>query len=190
MLFYFLMLLGTPQLFAQAPCPAWGGQPKGSRLGNLNVAKNRSVVKPARKPMEVPLSDLLGNFSTPDSARYKNGTYVYTSGIVVFPPEERGPESCNCNQATKKTGDMHIYIGLNPDDEKEDCVVVEITPAYKLKHPDYATTVAKGMHVKVTGFILYDFEHKGNAKNTCKSCSNVWRKTCWEIHPVTDIREE
>jgi hypothetical protein len=35
--------------------------------------------------------------------------------------------------------------------------------------------------------MFFDEEHKGSAKNTCKTCEHVWRKTCWEIHPVTKI---
>jgi hypothetical protein len=151
------------------------------------MAKNRDVTRPKKKAMEISLADVLGNFKVADSTRYHNGDYVTTSGIIVG-TAEKGPESSNCKTATKKTGDLHIYLGLTPDEDLEDCMVVEITPAYKAKHKNYAKDLEKGAHVKVSGYMIYDFEHLANAKNTCRSCKSVWRKTCWEIHPVTEIR--
>lgn len=172
---------------ANAQCPPWGSAPKGSREGNLNEAKNRSIAKPAKRPTEISLSDVLGNFKMADSTRFHDGGYVYTSGIVVA-AQEVGPESYNCNMAKKGSGDVRVFLGLSPDDDKDECMVVEITAAYKKKHKNYAELLNRGARVQVTGYMLWDFEHTANAKNTARTERNVWRKTCWEIHPVTEMK--
>jgi len=88
---------------------------------------------------------------------------------------------------SKKDGDVHMYLGLKQNALKKNCIVVEITPAFKKKHPDYAALLTKNAMVKITGFLLYDFIHEKDAVTTCASCDGAWRKTCWEIHPVTAV---
>ncbi len=185
----FAILLSSAISYAQ--CPPQGSEEADSRLGRINILKNRSVTPSGRHtPLFMQLSDILGDYTGQDSSRFHNGTYASTTGYITS-YEERGPESCNCDEASKSahTGDVHIYIGATPDAPKKECMIVEITPAYKLLHPDYGDKLIKGNQVKVTGFLLYDFEHKGNSANTCTSCKLVWRKTCWELHPVTDFTE-
>ena len=111
-----------------------------------------------------------------------------TDGYLVR-QDEQGKERCNCNLATvrEKDGDIHMYIGLVPDAAIKNCMVVEITPEWKKQNPEYDIKSMVGKKIKLKGFLLFDYMHKGNATNTCESCSNTWRKTCWELHPVTDI---
>ena len=190
-LFLFAGLVFSPSLRLYAQCPPEGNEPADSRLGKLNKAKNRSALPPhGHNPIEIPLTGILGSIDEPDSVRYHNGAYVVTVGYITS-YEEKGPESCNCDEGNKtdRTGDVHIYIGLSPDGPKSECMIVEITPAYKLLHPGYASELEEGKRVTIMGYMLYDFEHKGNAANTCTSCKKVWRKTCWEIHPVTDLEK-
>lgn len=42
--------------------------------------------------------------------------------------------------------------------------------------------------VDVTGWLMSDLEHVGNAENTNAAGKRLWRKTIWEVHPVTAIR--
>jgi len=172
------------------PCQPWGSAPVGSRRGNLNELKNHAAVPPADSAQDLELSSLLATPHGEDSDRFKNGTYVYTEGYLVSHKEE-GAESCNCKEATaeQKNGDVHIYIGQSPDAPKSDCIIVEITPAFKRLHLDYNNLLIAGEHVRITGYLLYDFEHVSNAVNTCKKCTSVWRKTCWEIHPIVGINK-
>ncbi len=189
--FIYLFVLLIASLFSYAQCPPQGSEPADSKIGRINIMKNRSVTPSGRHtPLTMQLSEILGDFTGQDSSRFHNGTYATTTGYITS-YEEKGPESCNCDEGSKSahTGDVHIYIGLSPDAPKRECMIVEITPAYKLLHPDYGDKLIKGNQVKVTGFLLYDFEHKGNSANTCTSCKLVWRKTCWELHPVTDFTE-
>lgn len=46
----------------------------------------------------------------------------------------------------------------------------------------------KGHKVKVCGWLLYDEEHKSQSFATNPSGDKNWRASCWEIHPVTDIK--
>ena len=102
--------------------------------------------------------------------------------------DEQGPESCNCGRASKreKDGDVHMYLSVKTDDEKKNSMVVEITPAFKKKFPDYEMYLEKNIKLRVYGYLFYDTEHEGNAFTTCQRCRSVWRKTNWEIHPITE----
>lgn len=175
---------------AQNPCPNYGNATK-PREKKLNIAKNRSVtVSQSKKAEYIPLNHLITTKRKEDSALYTTGMYAYTEGFLIS-FEEEGPESCNCNTASikAKNGDVHMYLGLIPNAPKKNCIVVEITPKYKKKHPEYATQLIKGKKVRIFGYMLYDFLHRGQSFNTCKSCNGIWRKTSWEIHPITAIEE-
>lgn len=170
------------------PCPKYGDATTPDKK-KLNVFKNAGVtVSASRTPETLPLKNLLPSGKRKDRNLYLDGAYVVTEGYLVS-FEEEGGESCNCQKAkkSKKNGDVHMYVGLKKDALKKNCIVVEITPAFKKKHPDYATMLEENSKVRITGFLLYDFIHEKDAINTCSSCSGAWRKTCWEIHPVTEI---
>lgn len=173
---------------AKGQCPA-SGNATSQKEQQLNRGKNRNVVPPSTSPEILPLNRLINSGRREDQNLYRNGAYVQTEGYLIS-AEEQGPESCNCGLARKaqKNGDVHIYIGLVPGAPKKNCIVVEITPAYKKIHPDYKNTLVLNGRVKISGFLLYDYLHRGNAVNTCTGCGHVWRKTCWEIHPVLRIQ--
>jgi hypothetical protein len=46
-----------------------------------------------------------------------------------------------------------------------------------------------GKKVKITGWLLFDEEHTENSYNINPrgKKKTIWRATCWEIHPITDI---
>jgi hypothetical protein len=47
----------------------------------------------------------------------------------------------------------------------------------------------KGKWVEVTGWLLFDSMHVDGAKNTNPGGGDAnWRATCWEIHPITDMK--
>lgn len=180
-----IFYLISSESFSQ--CPSYGSATDEAHQ-DLNRGKNKSMITPDQSPVFLPLRNLITSKKRNDINLYRNGAYIYTEGYLIS-AEEQGPESCNCNKASiaKKNGDVHIYLALVPNAPKKNSIVVEITPAYKKKHTNYSEPLQPGTRVRVEGFLLYDFEHKGNAVNTCINCGNVWRKTCWEIHPVTSI---
>lgn len=155
----------------------------------LNTAKNRSVTVPDQDPTRIKINMLINRGRRDDRDLFLDNAYVEITDGYLIRQDEQGKERCNCNLASEreKDGDIHMYIGLVPDAPIKNCMVVEITPAWKKKHPEYNIKAMVGKKVKVRGFLLYDYKHTGNAVNTCESCANVWRKTCWEVHPVTEI---
>ena len=65
-------------------------------------------------------------------------------------------------------------------------MICEITPKYIGRDTiDFKSKIGK--KVRITGYLFYDLEHRHNAINTCNTCTNVWRASCWEIHPVCKI---
>lgn len=194
-----LLLLATINSIGQCPpdfkCPREGRKRDCSPITsikdrNLNIAKNKSSAIPDRWADYWAIDELIDLPDEEDKDLYNSGDFMYTEGYIISFIEE-GPESCNCYQASKakKTGDVHIYIGLRPDAPKSECVIVEITPEYKLLNPGYEDQLVKNARVRVFGYLLYDHQHRANATMTCSSCTQIWRKTNWELHPIVYMEE-
>lgn len=168
-------------------CPP-SGNGKTTKEKHLNILKNHSARIPVKQSQVLPLNLFITRSHKPDSSKFKEGAYVTVEGYILDFAEE-GPESCNCNKGSKskKTGDVHIALALSSKSKKSNCMIVEITPSFKKLHPDYQKYLVEKSKVRITGYLVYDYLHEANAATTCGSCTNVWRKTCWEIHPITKI---
>jgi hypothetical protein len=198
-LLFVIAILFSAFSFAQQ-CPPEGRAKSGSTPLDdsekaLNKAKNRDVPIPSGYAGYWDISDVINAAKHNDRADFTKGQYVYLEGYLIAFTKEKG-ESCNCYRADhnqEKYGDVHIYIGLTKNAKKKDCVVVEITPKYKQVDPEYLSFLqqAKGTQVRVFGYLLYDYKHEPNSANLCTTCTGtgVWRKTCWEIHPVVAIEQ-
>lgn len=80
--------------------------------------------------------------------------------------------------------DYHLWIGDGPFALKNTTVIAEITPRWKVVHPEWKLKMFNKLakqkaQVRVTGWLLWDQEH---ASEVSKS-----RGTQWEIHPVTQF---
>jgi hypothetical protein len=184
----FVLLLIAHATFSQ-DCPK-SGSAKRDKEKKLNIAKNKSVtVSSSKIPVFIPLDSLVTTVKQEDEDWFENGTYVYTEGYLINAIEEGG-ESCNCEEgnASQKTGDVHMYLGLTKAAKTKNCLVVEITPAFKKKYPDYEKYLTLKKKIRVTGYLLYDFIHRKDALMTCKKCTKIWRNNCWEIHPITKLK--
>lgn len=173
----------------QPPCPKWGSATK-PKEKKLNIAKNKSItVSSSKIPDFVPLDSLISSSKQEDSTWFTVGRYIYTEGYLINAIQEGG-ESCNCGQAdaTLKTGDVHMYLGLTKTAKPKNCIIIEITPAFKKKYSNYENYLTPKKKIRVTGFLLYDFIHRTNAFMTCKKCTKIWRNNSWEIHPITKIQ--
>jgi len=118
----------------------------------------------------------------------------YVAGVL-----EGGSESVNCHTNSEAYKDTHIELALNPNEtDKSKYIVVEVTPQVRQRESaagrDWSTGTLKkellGHKVKITGWLLFDAEHVGNAINTNPDGSRIWRATVWEIHPITSIEVE
>lgn len=191
----FLIYGCTGNTQTNSECPPEGKEkPNAKRQLNkkekeLNVLKNYDVEINNSNAVFWNLDNILNSPRHDDENEFNNGRYVYAEGYIID-TEEQGPESCNCHNgdADLRTGDVHIYFSNNTDAEKSECIVVEVTPKYKKLHPNYETQLIKNKKIKIYGYLLYDYIHERNSVNKCKTCGkNVWRKTCWEIHPIVKI---
>ena len=180
--FFVLSALG------QNPCPK-SGSATTQKQKQLNVAKNKSVtVSSSMTPRFMLLDSMISGTKQEDKDWFTVGDYIVTEGFLINAIEE-GPESCNCGNADAKlkTGDVHMYLGLTKTAKPKDCVIIEITPAFKKKFSSYENFLTPKKKIRVTGFLLYDFIHRRDAKMTCTNCGKAWRNNCWEIHPITKI---
>lgn len=197
----FLFLLLINELCYSQNCPPGGKTKTGgspdSEMEAFNKRKNKSAREPDKNPKPISFSALKsGNGRKNDRNYWLEGAYVELSGAYLIDYKQQGGESCNCYEAdnNKSKGDIHINIGTKYDIQNENnnyYVIIEITPSYKKLHPDFLEELQelKGKKIVVRGYLFYDYEHERNSINYCESCSDkgVWRKTCWEVHPVTYI---
>ena len=181
----FTLLLLTLSCSAQEifhDCPMTGDA-KSDRVAVADSLKNRYVEPTNITP--ITLDTMLK--STENNLDQNQGVSV--EGYVVL-VKDGSLETCNCHSKIYK--DIHIELVMDSTDtDKSDGVIVEVTPRFKDKHPDWTTALLKklilGHKVRITGFLFYDKEHENASKNTRSNGKHDWRGTCWEIHPITNI---
>lgn len=176
------VLLGS---FCWSQCPTYGTA-KNANDKRRNELKNRAI-DTSKKATFVPISRFLktGN----DTARFSDTMYVYTEAYLVD-YKMGDPESCNCKSDSSINWDFHLELGSRVNSASKNCMVAEITPlGKKAMGMKSIRQLAKykGKKVRIYGYLLFDDEHEKNSVNTCKTCTHVYRKTAWEIHPVTKI---
>jgi hypothetical protein len=172
---------------AFANCPSIGDS-KETSVWILDTLKNRTVA-PASVNPEITLQSILA--SGDDSSRFDQIVGATITGYVVA-VKRGGLESCNCH--SKINRDWHIELGATPDAKPTERVIVEITPRFPVVCDPGGFQIGNpreliGHRVQVTGWMFFDEEHKQNARNTNPKGTDLWRATCWEIHPVSAIRK-
>ena len=155
------------------------------REQGLNLLKNRGT-KPTRIKRSITLDSLVGAKEETD---LDPKTAVEIVAFVADVKDGEPFESCNCGRDDLK--DIHIDVVAKEADKnnKKKYVVFEITPRFIGDLGDFATVrdQIEGKWVKFTGWLTYDYKHRGNASNRKKS-GNIWRATAWEVHPVTAFK--
>lgn len=184
---------------AQTPCPIKGDK-SNLKFEHLDSLKNRSHVG-NQIDTTVTLAKILAKGE--DSKRFKSSQYVCLTGYVIL-VKEGGLETCNCHgfkdiehkepmtkDEQKQVEDIHIELAMKLSDGATQAVIVEINRFTKLIHPEYTVANLKKLllNQKVTleGWMFFDEEHTQNAVNTNQTGTNLWRATCWEVHPVLII---
>ena len=200
----FLVLCAFAVLVENSTCPPEGRERPGKRPLTeeeklFNTKKNRSCEEPGTEPQQLTIEQLLqGKTAVNDSDDWKEGTYIEISDAYLVDFKTQKGESCNCYEGdtAEHKADLHLNIGRKgslASKNNDEYMVVEITPHYKALHPGYKAELdsLKGKQITVRGYLFYDSEHWYNSVNYCRKCTGtaVWRKTCWEIHPVTYIGE-
>lgn len=186
---------GTFDPFVARNCPPQGNARSQHNQGQDRL-KNR-ITEP--EPADIDLSVTLEDFMRPgnDVTRFSNNRAV-TIVAYLRSAQGTGAESCNCDVSDESLTDTHMNLVAGPLDARKP-VIAEITPVWRLIHQhdgleDWSSQaiIAKyeGKKVRITGWLFFDDFHIDEADNTDpgdhKGKKN-WRRTCWEVHPVTSI---
>jgi len=178
---------------ASAACPPEGTGPT-ARSRALNRLKNRDAA-PATAQIDRAIT--LGAMVAPgpDRSRFSPHRGAIAEGYVdaVY---VGGIESANCGATSPAGRDTHIELSLDPEHSRPDQrVIVEVTPRWRrtvsAQGRDWSTAALAAAltrhRVRVTGWMMFDYDHASESLNTRRPGKTVWRATAWEIHPVTDI---
>jgi hypothetical protein len=176
-----------------ANCPPTGDATS-AQVKALNVLKRRMTTP---TPQDIDARVTMQALVAPgdDTNRWddERGATIegYVAGVKVG-----GVESVNCHTKDPAYRDTHIELTLEPlANDESTYVIVEVTPQVRQemakKGVDWSTAslhkTLLGRWIRVSGWLLFDVEHKPNARNTASGGAHIWRATVWEIHPITAI---
>lgn len=174
-------------------CPM-EGDARSQPVRALNLLKNRIVPPmPEQIDPKITLTAILA--SGYDIGRWKVKEGATITGYV-YDVKPGGIETVNCHARDWADRDTHIELVLNAMQAGvTQRIIVEVTPRWRAimasKGIDWSTRTLRdkllGRWVIVTGWMLFDVEHKDQAENTAPGRLRNWRATAWEIHPVTAI---
>jgi hypothetical protein len=126
-----------------------------------------------------------------DRARWSEQRAAAIEGHVVA-VQPGAIEFANCLSFTDR--DTHIDIALVPDAPPTERVVLEVTPPMRewarQRGLDWSLPALRalvGHRARIEGWLLWDLEHVDESENTNPTNSGNWRRTAWELHPVTAI---
>ncbi len=188
--------------FLVADCPAVGCAGDSEQQQRINRSKSR--VRSPRADEVVPAITLAAMLkpSADDRTRFRIEQGARVRGYVRH-VWQGGVESGNCRVTDVAIRDTHIdlYIDTDPARDGTERVIVEVTPRTRAlaaaRGLDWSTAALKrdlvGHWVEVEGWMFYDEDHCNETANTRRlGCGGpggeVWRRTGWEVHPVTAIR--
>ena len=175
-------------------CPQGGDKPV-LRYMKADSLKNRYTVP--NKYNEIKFQEMYSMKYT-DKTHSQNEA-VYLHGYVIE-VKNGGSETCNCHTKDTKWFDTHIVISNDINDkDASHGIVVEITPRLRgvvaqnfgVTWNQFDTKFIRnkilGHEVTVYGYLFNDEEHKTNSVADGGK-GNLWRGTCFEIHPVCEIK--
>ena len=157
----------------------------------FNALKNRTTLPTAEDfDPRVTLQSMLAPGD--DRRRWQHTRAGAIEGYIVR-VDDAGPESANCFSGSRR--DAHIEVALRPDPPPNERVIVEITPLVRdraaARGLDWSTATLRseltGRRARVEGWLLYDDEHDSESENRRPGHRGNWRRTAWELHPVTAI---
>lgn len=159
----------------------------------LNRLKNR-VATPVTR--DIDSTATMGALLAPgdDRGRWSERRAATVMGYVRD-VKVGGVETVNCFAKTPDHRDTHIELVTDPEDGARLPLIVEVTPWWR-RHAasgganwstDSLQALLRGRWVRVTGWLLFDTEHKHQAENTAPGRVGNWRATAWELHPVTGM---
>jgi len=184
-------LLATLWLTLALNCPSAGIALTG-RARTLHRLKNRtSVPVDADFDQRISLDELLKPGD--DTTRWSIERAARIEGYVVAVAYAR-PEATNCFNPCRR--DIHILLARQKDANKNECVVLEVTPNFRdwatKQGLDWSEATLHGQLVghwcEFEGWLYFDVGHTDQSENTAPGNPSNWRATAWELHPVTKFR--
>ena len=114
------------------------------------------------------------------------GVAVSVGGYISRVKKQHGGggEATNCHFNRVNFVDVHVALVESIGDGEKEAIVVEPTPRFYAKNPSWVFTKLKALEdtddpVRISGWTLFDPNHKNHM--------GKYRKTLWEIHPITKI---
>jgi hypothetical protein len=89
--------------------------------------------------------------------------------------------------------DIHINLARTADAPVTEQVVMEVTPPMQdwARSQGWDWSAAKlerdlpGRWCRFEGWLFFDLTHAGESENIAPGRFGNWRRTAWEIHPIT-----
>jgi hypothetical protein len=149
----------------------------------LNNNKNRTDLPGDSDYVEAKWDDLANLPS--DRVNDFQGAPVSVIGFLSHQVKvENGGESTNCHLHADPEVDWHIYLTKSPAQGIKDALIVETTPRTRPSHKWTTAMLSPFVNsqtqVRISGWLMYDFEHVG--------VIGTQRATVWEVHPITRIQ--
>lgn len=117
--------------------------------------------------------------------RYEGAAVQVVGYLVALKPQTSGSgESTNCHMKRSAEVDWHVAIVERQGDGEAMSIVVEPTPRIRVDHPNWTVGrltpwLDSPDPVRISGWLMFDPAHRNHLGR--------YRKTLWEIHPVTRI---
>jgi hypothetical protein len=177
-----LVVLIVVWLVLALNCPSVGiALTKNAR--NLHRLKNRTALPQATDfDSGVTLDALLQPGE--DRTRWSTDRAARVQGEVIDVAYAR-PEATNCYNPCRR--DIHILIAHRKDAQKNEQIVVEVTPNLRNWSEETLQAQLVGHWVEFEGWLYFDAGHAEESENISPHNPENWRATAWEIHPVTKI---
>jgi len=168
-----------------------GGDTATNRLKNRTdiPASHRDVSFDAVADLRYPATRSTSRLNWPAESlavvRQFEGVALRVVGyLVAIKPQGGSGESTNCHMTRASEVDWHMALVESAGDGEAESIVIEPTPRIRVHHPKW--TVARlrpwldsGDPVRISGWLLFDPSHRNHLDR--------YRKTLWEIHPITKI---
>jgi hypothetical protein len=127
-----------------------------------------------------------------DRGRWSQQRAAALEGYVVA-VQPGAIEFSNCLSLTDR--DTHIDLALAGGAPGTERMVIEVTPPMRewarQRGLDWSVGALRslvGRRAYFEGWLLWDVEHAAESENTNPAQWGNWRRTAWELHPVTGIR--
>jgi hypothetical protein len=111
------------------------------------------------------------------------GAPVVVTGFLSHKVNVESKESTNCELTQADEVDWHMYLTKTANQPISQALIVEATPRVRPHHKWTTEALDKlvntNQKVRISGWLLYDFEHLDVVGKE--------RAAVWEVHPITKI---